>query len=118
MRLAIFVTLSLAGVLAHAQEPPQQESIVDERPRLRSCHAPAFPTSARVHALKSGQVQLEFVIDTTGHVESESLRVVTYTDSSFIESARAAVLSCRFEPGKIRHRPVRTRSVQVITFAR
>jgi outer membrane biosynthesis protein TonB len=118
MRLPILIALSALGALVHAQEPQRGDSVVDEAPRLRSCRAPSFPASARTRGLKSGQVALEFVIDTTGHAESEGMRVVSFTDSSFIEPARTAVLGCSFVPGKIRRRPVRTRSAQTVTFAR
>lgn len=76
---------------------------------------PRFPP-ALADAGISGSVDLEYVVDTTGHAESNSLQVVAATHEAFIESAREAVLKSSFRPARYRGTPVRQQVRQRITF--
>lgn len=69
------------------------------------------PTLAYPPLLKEGGIEgvvtVEAVIDTTGHVERSSLRIVATTNSAFNENAMRYFRDTVFRPGRIRGRPVR-----------
>jgi TonB family protein len=54
-----------------------------------------------------GAVTVEAVIDTTGHVERGSVRVVATTNAGFNENAATNVRGTVFRPARIGGRPVR-----------
>lgn len=64
----------------------------------------------------AGHVRARFVVDTTGRVDPKSIRFVTVTDDRLRMPARTVLLLARFQPAKIRGRPVRQAAVQTITF--
>jgi TonB family protein len=64
----------------------------------------------------SGRVVVLFVVDTLGTVEPGSLRVLSSTHAAFEAAAREAVLKSRFQPARIRGRPVRQLVQQPLSF--
>ena len=67
---------------------------------------PAFPEQLRSAGL-SGAVTLEFVVDTLGRIESESVRVLQSDHEQFTLSVRAVLLRLRFIPAEAQGRKVR-----------
>jgi beta-lactamase regulating signal transducer with metallopeptidase domain len=54
-----------------------------------------------------GWVDLQYVVDTTGHVEPSSFKILNQTNKAFVEPAEEAVLSGVYTPAKFRGQPVR-----------
>ena len=65
-----------------------------------------YPDSLR-RARAAGEAVIEFVVDTTGAVEWETVGVVTATHPLFADAARAAARTARFLPAQRAGRPVR-----------
>ena len=93
--------------------PGAQE--VDEPAAAIRQPAPRYPAALRV-AQVEGRVLLEFVIDTTGRVESGSLRVIESTHHGFEASARETLERSLFRPARLAGRPVRQRTLQAVAF--
>jgi protein TonB len=68
--------------------------------------APAYPASLRAAGL-SGNVVVEFVVDTLGRVEDGTSRVVAADHPLFAASVRAALPTYRFLPAEAEGRRVR-----------
>lgn len=64
----------------------------------------------------SGRVVLEFVVDTTGAVEPNSLRVVLSSAPGFEAAALEAMRATQFTPARARGRPVRQLASQAVNF--
>ncbi|MGQ0702147.1 MAG: energy transducer TonB [Gemmatimonadales bacterium] len=58
------------------------------------------------HAGIEGFVEAQFVVDTSGHVELNSWKVVASSHSHFELPAREALQRSRFRPARINGRPV------------
>lgn len=65
-----------------------------------------FPVVMRDAGI-SGRVVMEFVIDTLGRVEKQSVRVLEQTNQAFGQAAQEGLLLARFEPARFGDRPVR-----------
>ncbi len=88
-----FYAEQVATKLLEVVRPPM---VVDVPPRLHSC--PALSRS-RVHQQGArGTVVLEFVVDTTGVVEFESIRVVSRSEYALASAAIQRLRHCRFAP--------------------
>jgi TonB-like protein len=89
---------------------------VDAKPstprHLRSLRAPPALSIPGV----TGQVLLEYVVESTGVVDPCSLHVLSATGPEFVASAEAYVTGLRFTPGIKDRAPVRTRVQQRIRF--
>ncbi|GIW40322.1 MAG: hypothetical protein KatS3mg076_0899 [Candidatus Binatia bacterium] len=67
-------------------------------PRLEVGTPPRYPAEAKLRGIE-GRVVLEFVVDTKGSVEVDSIRVIE-SSPPFDRAAREAVRSWRFRPGR------------------
>lgn len=67
---------------------------------------PAYPEALRSSGVR-GSVAAEFVVDTTGHVEPASFRVLSAENDLFSAAVRTAVLRTRFRPAEAGGRHVR-----------
>ncbi len=119
---ADFSGVGVEGGIAHGVEggtgpvisdQPYLEAVVEERPDQvpGSCVPPRYPEILRQAGIE-GRALVEVVLDTTGHAERGSMRILSSTHSLFEGPAREAVASCRYRPGRIQGRAVRVR-VQV-----
>ena len=82
------------------------EAVVDEPPERISFPPPEYPRMLQ-EAHIEGQVVLEAVIDTTGHAEPNSIKVISSTNRAFEVPAKDALRRALFRPGRVRGRPVR-----------
>lgn len=69
---------------------------------------PVYPKALQDSGVE-GEARVSFIVDTTGEVESESVRVLSASNRLFGQAARKAVLSASFHPGTRRGMPVRSR---------
>ena len=91
------------------------ETAVDERPERLSGPMPRYPEMLRQAGIE-GIVLLEFVIDTTGHVEEESIKVLQSTNRAFDGPARDVIRRSLYRPGRVRGQAVRVLVSQQIGF--
>ena len=91
------------------------ETAVDEPARVLSQPVPVFPAVLRAAGV-GGRVELSFVVDTAGAVESGSVMVVEGSHPAFAASAGQTIERSRFAPARIRGRAVRQLVRQVIRF--
>lgn len=91
------------------------EAVVDEVPDRISCPLPDYPRMMQ-QANIEGQVLLQFVVDTTGHVEPGSVKAAQSTHRAFESPAREMIQRCLFRPGRVRGRPVRVLVQMPINF--
>jgi protein TonB len=91
------------------------ETAVDERPERLSGPAARYPEMLRQAGIE-GQVMLEFVIDTSGRVEEESIKVLQSTNRAFDGPARDVIRRSLYRPGRVRGQAVRVLVSQQIGF--
>jgi TonB family protein len=82
------------------------EAAVDEPARVLSQPLPVFPAMLRAAGL-GGRVELSFVVDTIGVVESGSITVGESAGPGFVASARLTIERSRFAPARIGGQAVR-----------
>ena len=82
------------------------ESVVDEVPEQISCPPVQYPRMMQ-QANIEGQVLLQFVVETDGHVKRESIQTLSASHQAFERPARALISKCLFRPGRVRAKPVR-----------
>lgn len=78
--------------------------------------SPAYPTALSA-AMVEGGVLVQFVVDTTGRVEPQSIVVMRATHRLFGESVQRWLLRTRYLPAEVRGRPVRQLVQQEVGFA-
>jgi TonB family protein len=83
--------------------------------QLLSQPTPKYPAALQSAGV-AGSVVVEFVVDTTGKVERQSVQIVESSHPSFEEAAQAAVLGARFRPAQLAGRPVRQITQQRVRF--
>ena len=98
------------------RDEPYLEAVVEERPERRRSPPARYPEVLRQAGIE-GRVLLEVVIDTTGHAEPGSIRVITSTHQLFEGPAREVVQGSLYSPGKIKGRAVRVRVQMPINFS-
>jgi protein TonB len=76
---------------------------------------PRYPESLRA-ANVEGTVKIQFVVDTSGHAESGSLRILASTHPLFTEAVRRMLPAWRFYPAEVGGRKVRMLVEQPIDF--
>lgn len=91
--------------------PPNEEKIyslndVNEKPERLSGPLPVYPQLLQ-QAQIEGTVMVQAIIDTLGHVEPDSLRIVQTANPGFNESAKQAVLHSLFRPARVMGKAVR-----------
>lgn len=91
------------------------EAQVDDPPRLLQAGPQRFPPVLQSAGI-SGRVVAEFVVDTQGHVEPGSFKVISSTHKAFEEPAREMILKGLFKPGRSRGQAVRVLVRQAVSF--
>jgi len=98
------------------QDQPYLEAVVEERPERISSPPARYPDILRQAGIE-GRVLVEVVIDTSGHAERGSLRILSSTHQLFEGPAREVVQNSLYSPGRIQGRPVRVRVQVPINFS-
>jgi TonB family protein len=90
---------------------------VDVAARTDSSSAvrPAYPDSLYRERV-TGQVLVEFVVDTTGLVVTESISAISSTHTTFTDAVRRALRDARFHPATLAGRKVRQLVQQPVKF--
>ena len=91
------------------------DSQVDDPVQPINIPRPRYPPVLQ-QAGVSGRVELEYVVDTTGHAEPRSIRILTSTNAQFEAPAREAIQKGVFKPARIRGQAVRQLVRQAISF--
>jgi TonB family protein len=81
------------------------EDGVTERPQRLSSPPARYPDSLRTAGI-GGRVLVEVIVDSTGHADSASVRVLSTTHPGFEAPARDVVLGTTFAPGRLHGRAV------------
>jgi protein TonB len=82
---------------------------------LISQPTPRYPPVLQQVGL-SGRVVLQFIVDTTGRVESASINVIKSTNQEFESPARESVAAAIFHPARLGPKPVRQLAQQGVRF--
>ena len=102
-------------VTPDAAPQEQIDTVMDEPPQLLSSPPLRYPEMLKQAGLE-GDVVLDFVIDTTGHVEPRSIQVVSSLHPLFEAAARDVILGSVYRPAQARGVPVRARVQQPLSF--
>lgn len=89
-------------------DQPYLESVVEERPERVSGPLPKYPDILRQAGI-DGRVVVEAIIDTVGHAERGSIRILSSTNALFDQPSKECVAATVFRPGRIAGRAVRVR---------
>jgi TonB family protein len=77
--------------------------------------APRYPPVLQSAGI-GGSVDLQYIIDTTGHVEPGSLKVLAKTHDAFVEPAKEAIQKSVYKPARFKGEPVRQQVQQRVAF--
>jgi len=79
---------------------------VDEQPELLSAPRLVYPSFLQ-DAGVAGRVMVQFVLDTLGRVEAQSLKVISTPDERLDQPVMDHMLRCQFRPARVHGRAVR-----------
>lgn len=82
------------------------ESIVEEKPSRLAGPQPPYPDLAHQAGIQ-GRVTVQFVVDTMGKAEPNSIRIIQSPNPAFNEGVKNSVLHSLFRPGRVHGRAVR-----------
>jgi protein TonB len=91
------------------------EAQVDDPPRLLQPGPMRFPPVLESAGI-TGRVRLEFIVDTTGHAERPSIKVLETSHPAFAEPAKELVAKSLFKPGRVRGQAVRVLVQQTVNY--
>lgn len=91
------------------------EAQVDDPPSLISAGPRLYPPVLE-RAGVGGRVIAQFIVDTTGHAEPSSFKVLSSTNKAFEEPAREMIMKSVFRPGRVRGKAVRVQVQQAVGF--
>ena len=91
------------------------EAQLDDPVQPISIPTPRYPPVLQSAGI-AGSVDLQYVVDTTGHAEPNSFKVMKSTHPAFAEPAKEAILKGVFKPAKFKGQPVRQLVQQRISF--
>jgi protein TonB len=77
--------------------------------------APRYPPVLQSAGI-AGSVDMQYIVDTTGHAERGSFKIIKSTHQAFEEPAREAIMKSVFKPARFRGRPVRQLVQQRMSF--
>jgi protein TonB len=91
------------------------EAQLDDPVQPISIPTPRYPPVLQSAGI-AGSVDLQYVVDTTGHAEPNSFKVMKATHPAFAEPAKEAIMKGVFKPAKFKGQPVRQLVQQRISF--
>lgn len=77
--------------------------------------APVYPAKLMSIGIE-GYAAMRFVVDSAGHVDMESVRVLDFTNIEFVVAVRNAMPRMMFTPARLGDRPVRQLAEQMFRF--
>jgi len=89
--------------------------VVQEKPEDLSGPQPVYPDLLKAAGIQ-GIVKLQFIIDTTGRVEPNSIKVVSSANPGFEAPAKSAIARHLFRPARVYGRAVRVQVEMPINF--
>ncbi len=114
-----FKGIGVEGGSASGIMPPGGDvwspDIVQERPEMLS-HPPLVYPELLKQAGIEGTVIAQAIVDTTGRVEANSIRIVDSPNPGFDQSARDLLLKSLYRPARVYGRAVRVLIQQPIAF--
>jgi TonB family protein len=110
-------TSSFAGLLSapEVDEGPVELAALDQQPELVAAGRLRYPHDLRTWGVE-GAVVVEFVLDTTGMVEPNSVTVVHSDNEGFDRAAMDAIKESVYRPGHLNGRPVRVSVSLTVNF--
>jgi outer membrane biosynthesis protein TonB len=93
------------------------EAQLDDPPVMISQGPRRYPPVLEAAGI-TGVVTFTFVIDTMGHAEASSFKIIKSSHPAFAEPARDMILKSVFRPGKIKGQPVRVLVTQGVKFTK
>jgi protein TonB len=91
------------------------EAQLDDPVQPISIPTPRYPPVLQSAGI-AGAVDLQYIVDTTGHAEPNSFKVMKTTHPAFVEPAQEAIRKGVFKPAKFKGQPVRQLVQQRISF--
>ncbi|MDQ3427831.1 MAG: energy transducer TonB [Gemmatimonadota bacterium] len=91
------------------------EAQLDDPVQPISIPTPRYPPVLQSAGI-AGRVELQYVVDTTGHAEPRSFKVLKTTHPAFVEPAKEAIAKGVFKPAKFKGQAVRQLVQQAISF--
>jgi protein TonB len=91
------------------------EAELDDPVQPISQPTPRYPPVMQSAGI-AGRVELQYIVDTTGHLEGPSLKVLKSSHPSFEEPAKEVIQKSVFKPARFRGRAVRQLVQQAIAF--
>lgn len=91
------------------------EAQLDDPVQVISIPSPRYPPVLQSAGI-AGRVELQYVVDTTGHAEPNSFKVLKTTHPAFVEPAKEAISKGVFKPAKFKGQAVRQLVQQAISF--
>jgi len=91
------------------------EAELDDPVQVITMPQPRYPPVLQSAGI-AGSVDMQWIVDTTGHAEANSFKILKSTHQAFEEPAREAVMKAVFKPAKFRGRTVRQLVQQRISF--
>jgi len=119
LRAPLVLLLLISPLSLKAQQPTEPVPADSASPPPvvldSACLVPAHPDILRQAGIE-GRVLVTFVVDTTGAVDTTTVRVLSSSHRLFERPTRASVAACRFSPGRVAGRAVRVRMQQAVNF--
>jgi protein TonB len=91
------------------------EAELDDPVQPISQPTPRYPPVMQSAGI-AGRVEMEYIVDTTGHSEPASVKVLKSTHQAFEEPAKEVIQKSVFKPARFRGRPVRQLVHQAVSF--
>ena len=91
------------------------EAQVDDPVQAITKVTPRYPPVLQ-QAGVTGRVEVQYVVDTLGHAEPSSWRIIRSTNKAFEEPAREAIMKTLYKPARIKGAGVRQLVQQAITY--
>ena len=91
------------------------EAQLDDPVQVISQPQPRYPPVLASAGI-TGRVEMQFIVDTTGHVEPPSFKLLKTSHPAFGEPAREAILKSLIKPARFKGRPVRQLVQQAVAF--
>jgi protein TonB len=91
------------------------EAQLDDPVQPISIPTPRYPPVLQSAGI-AGRVELQYVVDTTGHAEPNSFKVLKTSHPAFVEPAKEAISKGVFKPAKFKGQAVRQLVQQAISF--